>query len=55
MEEKRSADGASSMVSGKKQGSSKRDSEVAATVVGGHQENGTTRAKGRKDFQGKRE
>ena len=43
------------MVSGKKQGSSTRDSEVAAPVVGGHQENGTTRAKGRKYFQGKRE
>lgn len=43
------------MVSGKKQGISKRYSEVAATEVGGHQENGIKRAKGRKDFQGKRE
>lgn len=39
MEEKRSTDRASSVVSGKKQGISKRDSEVAATEVGGNQEN----------------
>lgn len=56
MEEKRSNDGASSLESGKRKGTSKRDSEVAATEVEGNsRENSVPEAKGRKDFRGGRE
>lgn len=52
-EEKRSTDRASSMASGKKRGISKKDSEVAATEVGGNQEN-SNKGQGEKRFPRKK-